>query len=159
MATNTEMAMEPESPAHFAHLIEQAVHVSDDDTRRIQAKYLARLSVTTPLPSCASCGVRDPKCCYERKRVTDLPPCFRINPHVAPSDNRLTGAAWHRVRNQLRSSVVMTIDGPQNMDLSPVLSYYQSKTNGAYYHLHPELVNENEVVLLCDRCLDKACLV
>lgn len=157
MATNTEMAMEPESPAHFANLIEHAVHVADDDTRRIQAKYLARLSVSTALPSCASCGVRDPKCCYERKRVTDLPPCFRINPRVATSDNRLTGAAWHRVRSKLRSSEVMTIDGPKEMDLSPILSFYQSKTNGAYYHLHPELVNDKEVVLLCDRCLDKAC--
>ena len=159
MATNTEMSMEPETPAHFEHLVDRAITVTDEETRELQERYLKRLAVTTCLSSCGACGARDPKLCYERWRVEDLPPCFRIHPAVEPaSSDRLTGAAWFRVYRKLQSSSVLTVDGRKAMDLSPVLSFYRARS-GQYYHLHPELVDEREVTLLCDQCLDKVCSV
>ena len=102
MATNTEMSMVPETPAHFEHLVDRAITVTDEETRELQERYLKRLAVTTCLPSCGACGARDPKLCYERWRVEDLPPCFRIHPAVEPaSSDRLTGAAWFRVYRKL----------------------------------------------------------
>ena len=91
---------------------------------------------------------------WRMQRLQDLPPCFRIHRKVEPSTSRLSGPAWFRVYSSLRNATVLTVDGRVSMDLTPILSFYRTD-EGVFYHLHPELVTEDEMTLLCDRCLDK----
>ena len=157
-ATNVESCMKMSDANLCAH-IDRSMRVSDALKGQLLREWGGadggRMAHQLPLCACASCGIRDPTLSYERHAVDDLPECFRVG-------------AVQSARRAALGPVDLLVGGDEpgappptwrRTELRPIISCYEDNA-GAEYHLHPELVDEDEdghaTAFLCQHCGDQS---
>lgn len=157
-ATNVRSCMKMSDDELCTH-IHQSMRVSDALKGQLLGEWGGadggRMAHQLPLRACASCGIRDPNLSYERRAVDDLPACFRVS-------------AKQSARRAALGSVELLVgsDDPgaprptsRRTELRPIISCYEDGA-GVEYHLHPELVDEDDhghaSAFLCQHCCDQS---
>ena len=154
-STNVQMGMDRQGDDEMAHLLDQHVHVSDEQKEAFLTEWASsRAAHTHPLYSCASCGIRDPYLNYHQVAVDELPSFFELSPEQ------------YQRRKRLQQPVDFAFPGRDGdlvsfrpVDISKVLSCFEA-ADGRVYHLHQELVDgeaANPTVHLCKFCYKQAC--
>ena len=144
--------------------IETCMRVSDEHKARLATEWSSkRAAHGMPMPACASCGIRDPQLGYQRARVLDLPPVFKLDgvEDTGQRARRERLGAVQLAEAPAKGAAPGTLPTFQPVDLRPIMSCWWggwpccAGPDDELYHLHPELVDkgtDGPTVLLCEHC-------
>jgi hypothetical protein len=156
-ATNVAMSLEysPESTKELIKLFVEVPQKLKDD---LKADWKASMGFGRPIPACGSCGLRDLNTRYATVTVRDLPECFIIKPGSSMMERFETlQRGIELLELDVLGNPTTAANGTFKMsqvDLSPIMSYYDDVVSGRKYHLHANLVEEDGTFACCANCLD-----
>ena len=146
------------SDKSMVEMLETFATVSPELKDRLKKEWTVEMGLGRPLPACATCGIRDINTKYKTIAVHDLPDLFVIK----------EGSDAMRQFLKLREGIDLLVLDPRgeptfeddgsfmmrHVDLSPIMDFYDSKETGIKYHLHGNLVEQDETFACCADCFD-----
>jgi hypothetical protein len=154
-STNVFMLMNYPAGATERH-IEDFIAVTPQRKRELVRDWQENeMASALPLTCCAGCGVQDSDQEYVRRVVPELSKVFRLDSVCLKRWQKLHDTCVQLIGTRLEvhdgREVEVFYKLPELTNLAPIMSCYKG-ADGHMYHLHSELVEQDEALYLCENC-------